>query len=91
MSAVTFPKSLLVDELDLPYNSDIVKQDEVVDTSRWSVIHELIFEHEGKHYRTFYSKGATEYQDESPWEYDEDVKCTEVELKEVTVKQWVDV
>ena len=88
---ITFKKDFLVDELDLPWNDDIVKHDEVVDNSRWSIHHEIVFEHEGKFYKTWYSVGATEYQDESPWEYDDDVQCREVELKEVMVKQWVPV
>ena len=40
---------------------------------------------------TTYSEGATEYQDERPWEYEDEVKCTEVELKEVKVKKWIPV
>ena len=39
---------------------------------------------------TEYSVGATECQCESPWEYAADeIECTEVELKEVTIKKWV--
>ena len=38
-----------------------------------------------------YSEGATEFQDERPWEYDDEIKCTEVELKEVKVKKWIPV
>ena len=40
---------------------------------------------------TTYSEGATECQDERPWEYDDEIKCTEVELKEVKVKKWIPV
>lgn len=40
---------------------------------------------------TTYSEGATEYQDERPWEYEDEVKCTEVELKEAKVKKWMPV
>jgi hypothetical protein len=35
-----------------------------------------------------YSVGATEMQDESPWENEEEVECTEVELVEQTIKVW---
>ena len=89
MSNVKFSKDFLVDELDLPDNDDIVMLDEIVDSSRWSIIHNIVFEHEGKFYQTGYSVGATESQDEGPWEYDDEVECTEVELKEVMVKQWI--
>lgn len=91
MAVKTFSKNVLVEELDLPYNGDIVKSDNIVETSRWSEIHELVFEHEGKFWETSYSVGLTEYQDESPWEFEDEIKCTEVELKEVMVKQWVPV
>lgn len=84
----TFESKFLREELELPWNAMI---DEVVDNSRWSIQHEIIFEYEGKFYRTSYSVGATEQQDEGPWEYDDTVECTEVEQKEVLVKQWVPV
>lgn len=88
MNKKIFDKTFLVDDLDLPYNDEIIKVNEVVDTSRWSIIYELIFEHDGKFWRTSYSVGATESQDESAWEYDSTVECVEVELKEVVTKQW---
>lgn len=87
----TFKKDFLVDELDLPWNDDIIRHNEIIDTTRWSVVYDIVFEHDGKFYRTSYSVGATESQDESPWEYDDDVNCHEVELKEVTVERWVPV
>lgn len=82
----TFTKEFLKNELDLPYSAI---KDTIVDTSRWSIQHEIIFEYEGKFYRTYYSVGATEMQDERPWEYDDTVECTEVEIKQVLVSKWV--
>lgn len=84
-----FSKDYLMDELDLPYENTIVNR--IVNTTRWSIIHEIVFEDKGKFYMTTYSEGATEYQDERPWEYDDEIKCTEVELKEVKVKKWIPV
>lgn len=84
-----FSKDYLVDELDLPYENTIVNR--IVDTTRWSIIHEIVFEDNGKFYMTTYSEGSTEIQDERPWEYDDEIECTEVELKNVTVKKWVPV
>lgn len=41
---------------------------------------------------TTYSVGATEMQEERPWEFDGDeIVCTEVEPKEVTVVTWIPV
>ena len=83
-----FSKDYLVNELDLPYNTIF---DRIVDTTRWSIVHEIVFEDNGKFYMTTYSEGATEIQDERPWEYDDEIECTEVELKEVKVKKWIPV
>ena len=85
-----FSRDYLMDELDLPYENTIVNR--IVDTTRWSIIHEIVFEDNGKFYMTTYSEGATECQDEKPWEYnDDEIECTEVELKEVKVKKWIPV
>ncbi|MNW57758.1 hypothetical protein D3C74_355830 [compost metagenome] len=81
-----FKTSYLKNELDLPYSAMV---DEITDTSRWSVHHKIIFEHDGKFYRAYYSEGATEMQCESPWENEDEVDCDEVELKEVKVMKWV--
>lgn len=85
----TFSKEYLMNELRLPYEAI---RDKVIDNSRWSIFHEIVFEdRDGKHYRTTYSVGATECQDEAPWEYDDQIECTEVEQKEVTIMDWVPV
>jgi len=81
-----FSKDYLVNELDLPYGRVIT--DKIVDTSRWSIIHEIVFEDNGKFYQTTYSEGATECQDERPWEYKDEIDCYEVEIREVKIKKW---
>ena len=78
-------------EQGLPYDSNDVVLDKIIDTTRWSEIHELIFVHEGKFWRTSYSQGLTEMQDESPWEHVTLVTCTEVQLVEKIVKVWQEV
>ncbi|MDD4779099.1 MAG: hypothetical protein PHT02_00650 [Tissierellia bacterium] len=85
MNKIKFSKEFLRNELDLPYGAI---EDNITDTSRWSIHHTIIFEHEGKYYRTHYSEGATEMQDERPWEYDNEVECTEVHQVEKVVKVW---
>jgi hypothetical protein len=87
VNKVKFPVSRLKD-LDLPYSAI---HDEIFDTNRWSILHRCVFEMDGKFWLTDYSEGATEMQDESPWEYEDEVECVEVEEKEVTVKKWVPV
>lgn len=83
-----FPKSYLTDELDLPYGA---VQDLLVETNRWSEIHVIVFQdpEDGKYWQARYSQGLTENQDEQPWECDKTVEATEVEERDVTVKQWV--
>ena len=83
---MTFSKDYLMNELDLPYGRTV--SDKIIDTTRWSIIHEIIFEDKGRFYQTTYSEGATECQDESPWEYEENIECDEVELKEIKVMKW---
>lgn len=85
-----FNKEYLTKELGLPYDCKLI-EDDIIDTTRWSIVHEIVFEDKGKFYMTTYSEGATEYQDERPWEYEDEVKCTEVELKEVKIKKWIPV
>jgi hypothetical protein len=64
-------------------------RDEIIDNSRWSIIHERIFRHEGKLYQTRYSVGATEQQDEAPYEYDDDIiECPEVREVQKTVTDY---
>lgn len=54
--------------------------------SRWSVHYERVFKYEGRFFLTTYSRGATESQDESPYEYDgEQIECVEVFPRETVV------
>lgn len=71
----TFKTQFLKDTLNLPWSA---KVDNITDHRRWSVVHQIVFEHEGKFYQTEYSVGATEKQDEGPWEYDDEVECEEL-------------
>ena len=86
MHTIKLHKDYLINELDMPYSAI---KNTITGTSRWSIHHEIVFEHDGKFYRTNYSEGATESQDESPWDYEIEVECVEVELKEVKEKKWV--
>lgn len=60
--------------------------DKIVGKSRWSVRNRRVFKWEGKYYETAYSYGATEGQDESPYEYEPaEIECKEVFPKEITI------
>lgn len=56
--------------------------------SRWSLHYEMVFKYEDKYYLTTYSVGATESQDESPYQYEPDeIECQEVvPVEVVTIK-----
>lgn len=83
----TFEKEFLID-LDTNKNVEIIKE-EIIDHTRWSVIYYVTFKYEGKFYGTSYSVGATETQDETPYEYDGDlIECEELEPKEVTIIEY---
>ena len=83
-----FKKEYLIEELGLPDDCDLVNE-EIIDTSRWSIIKEIVFQDkDGKYYQTTYSEGATECQEEAPWEYEDEVECVEVELREVKIMKW---
>ena len=68
-------KDRLIDEYDLPWGGpkSTILLKEICDHTRWSVHYRLIFripdQPEGEAYEVYYSVGATESQDESPWEY----------------------
>lgn len=94
-----FPKIALreviyEDGAGLPDSSSLEKvSEDLIDTTRWSVITTLIFKHieNGKEtfYKVDYSVGATESQDERPFEYEGDeVVCLQVEPRKVEVIQY---
>jgi len=83
---VKFPKPEMFDVLD---DGEDIVSNEITDHGRWSVTHEIVFKKDGKLYRTYYSVGATESQDEAPWEYDDEVECTEVVAQEKTITVYV--
>lgn len=77
---------------ELPYASvgEIVDGFEVIsknicDTSRWSIVYAMVVKYEDKLYETSYSVGATEQQDEQPWEYNDEVEFVEVRPVEKTI------
>ena len=68
------------------HENAVVVLHEITDTSRWSIHYKQIFKIDEKYYQTFFSVGATEIQDESPYEWDEDeIECEEVFPVEKTV------
>jgi hypothetical protein len=84
----TFKKDALQDLVSGESGTLKKVSDTITGKSRWSLNHELVFQEEatGRFFCTHYSEGATEQQDESPFEYDpDDVEVTEVFPVEKTV------
>ena len=63
---------------------------ELVETTRWSVCYEAVLKHKpyGVHYLVNYRRGATEGQDESPFEHDDEVILRECEARTVKRVEW---
>lgn len=85
MSTIKFKKDYMLDVIWGAAENTEIMINEITDTTRWSIFHFLVFKKGDKYYQTTYSKGATEQQDEQPWEYKDEVECTEVKPYEKTV------
>lgn len=84
-----FSRDYLVNELGLPYDSDCVIDNTIIQHKRWSIVRRLIFKDNGKTYRTYYEEPATEEQEIYPWEDEDEVECEEVIPVEAKVTMWV--
>ena len=79
-----FMQDLVYDDYD-PNEVSII-ENEIYETSRWSVLYEMVFKYQDKFYKTTYSLPATEQQDETAYEYEDDeIDCVEVFPVEKTV------
>jgi len=68
-------------------------ENQIIENSRWSIIKEGVFKRasDGTFWKISWSEGATEEQEEMPFEYAKEVTFTRVEKREVTVERWVEV
>jgi len=60
----------------------------IFDSSRWSLTYKAIIKYQDKFYKTFYRVGATEMQEEKPWEYDDFAELVEVHAVPKTIMVW---
>lgn len=74
-----------LEKMGLP---DTAIDDNIIEHKRWSVVHEIVFAYDGKAYRTRYMVGATESQDERPWEFEEEIEAQEVHQLEKKIFVW---
>ena len=75
-----------------PDFEDVPGTEKIVDQGRWDTMFKKVFKHvpSGKFYMLHYSLGSTEQQECDPFEYS-DPEPEEVELREVTKKEWMKV
>jgi len=83
MPKIKIAKETAIEDWGLPSEGSLendveIISDDVIGQRRWSTDHELVIKHSGKYYRTYYSVGSTECQDEGPWENDDEVQLQEV-------------
>lgn len=77
-----FDKYYLTDVLCLPWDSEYVEEDKIIEIGRWEIYHLLVFRDiDGTYWETDYWHGTTEMQPERPWEYEDEVECRQVERK----------
>lgn len=84
-----FKKEFMIDLVygELEDEDASIVEDKIIETSRWSVIHKIVFKFNDKFYESNYSIGATEMQDEGPYEYSKnEIECPEVRLVEKLMK-----
>ncbi len=63
---------------------------DIYDHTRWSVHYRMVFKFQERYFETHYSTGATETQDEYPYDYCPDqIECQEVVPQEKTVIEYV--
>ena len=69
-----------------PFDGYEIIENEMTDSSRWSLHYWLVFHYEDKYYGVSYSRGATEQQDERPFEYEKDeVACVRLYPREKVI------
>lgn len=65
---------------------------DLVGHTRWSLIYSMVFQEIGQPpneaWKASYRRGATEIQDESPWEDEEEVSATLVRKVLKTIEVW---
>lgn len=62
----------------------------IIGNSRWSIYYDIIVKLDDRFYRATYSVGATEMQDESPWQYEKEIEFREVEPIQVNMTIYVE-
>lgn len=71
-------------------NGTKIIEDKITGNGRWDIAHNLIWQHtDGRIFQCQYSVGATEQQEQGPWEYEKEIECTEMVKRLITVEKWI--
>jgi len=85
----SFSKEFMCEVLDGENKTKII-EDKITGNGRWNIFHNLIWQHiDGRVFQCQYSVGATETQEESPWEYEKEIECTEMVKRLITTEKWI--
>jgi hypothetical protein len=87
---ITLPRDKALEIIDDESEGYTLVENTLSGKSRWCDVYDLIFQENssGKFFRGDYRIGATESQDESPWEYQKEVNFYEVEPYTVVVTKF---
>jgi hypothetical protein len=88
MAKVKLAKQVALDILDGDKSQGEVVLDEITGKGRWSIRYRVVFKIGDKFLLGSYSVGATENQDEGPWEHQDNPEFEEVEAYERTITDY---
>jgi len=72
-------QALAYDDYDTSEGWEVMRR-QIIDTTRWSTVYQIIFRKDDKFYGTVYAEAATEAQEERPYEDEGDlIGVTEME------------
>lgn len=76
------------EELGVMWGGAAVVQDEIIDNTRWGIVHKVVFLFEGDFWEATYEVGATEYQESmDPFEFGS-IQARKVEPRKVEVTEY---
>lgn len=76
-----------LDELEVRFGGASVVRDDIVDTTRWGIVHKVVFRADGDLWEITFEEGATEYQEQDPFEYGPHT-ARKVEARKVEVTEY---
>lgn len=76
------------EELGLRWSGSAVVRDDIVDTTRWGIVHRVVFSLDGDLWQVEFEEPATEMQETDPFEYGDTIEARKVEARRVEVTEY---